>query len=331
MKTLEEAIMEFENTHDFLKYYLTKLKEKGRVVKSVNPDNAGTLKEGLIELPHQFFCIADPSATIFNLDTFKTQPWWMVGELLTEFLNINPPIMNKYRPDLIEQSYKLTESGRALYLYGSRWTEFNQLERARAKLAANPNSKRVIIQTWMPYDMQDGLSDVPCNTNYMFLGRDGVLDMTATIRSNDILRGVKYDYYLAGFMLQSLAAMTGMKVGKLYFLVNSLHTYEKDSEALDKALAELSTPRAVPKLALPSKIDALDYWHNFRHLKKAEESSYNGNFPYFEKNVSDMTVPLFRDFARIYGIKNAKTNNRDDLVKKYKSEMETEGVKEWTK
>lgn len=321
----------FGDVHEFLQHKLEQFHEQGKRIRSANDSNAGTLKEELIELPHQFFAITDPTKTVFNLDTYKTQPWWMVGEILSEFLNLNPPLMTRYRPDLIDNSYKLTAQGTVEYMYGNRWAEHNQIENVRKKLAANPTSKRAIIQTWMGYDSDPGRVDVPCNVNYMFLGRDGKLDMTATIRSNDILRGAKYDYALAAFMQQSMASWVGMDVGSLYLSINSLHMYSKDFPQLEEILEEFSMGANPPvALQLLKNVSPQAYWNDMRHVKKAEDASYNGAFDYFEKHVGDMSIDLFKDFAYIYGIRNARTAGRRDLIEKYKGSISQPDIKRWT-
>jgi len=185
----------YKDIHNFLKIKGTELINDGYKVESTNSNNKGTPKDNLYELSHQFFKIENPDKTVFNIKGFKTQPWWMVGEVLTEFLALNPPLMNKYAPDIIDKSYTLTPQGTCEYMYGTRWMEHNQIEHVREKLTKNPTTKKAIIQTWMPYDSENNRRDSPCNVNYMFLARDGKLDITATIRSNDLFRGVKYDIF----------------------------------------------------------------------------------------------------------------------------------------
>jgi thymidylate synthase len=322
----------YKNVYEFIAKKSKELLAEGNVVHSTNNVNEGTLKEELVELPHQFFVIEDPAATAFNLPSFRTLPSWMVGEVLTEFLNLNPPVMTKYRQDIIAKSYDLTPCGTAEYMYGSRWMEFNQIPNAIKRLQQNPNSKRVLIQTWAPYDMDEHRKDVPCNINYMFLGRNGVLDMTSTIRSNDIMRGTRYDYFLAGFMLQSMASWAGMQPGKLYFNINSLHAYREDFGKLEKILEEVESGKhEITRLEIPNPLTVEKYWHDLRHVKKAEEASYNGAWDYFEKNLGDMHTPFFRDFGRIYGVQNATTYKRPDLAEKYKHELEDYGIRKWMK
>jgi len=334
-------VEKFTDVNDFFKNKSLELIVLNNSIKSNNKNNVGTLKEELIELPHQFFEIENPKAIIFNLKNFSTVPFWFVGEIISEFLNINPPIMARYRKDLIENTYKLMNDGTLEYMYGSRWKEFNQIDNVVKKLRENPTSKRCLITTWVPYDTELTRSDVPCNINYMFLPRDGKLDMTATIRSNDIMRGTKYDYPLASFMQQSIASLSGLELGKLYFLVNSLHVYSKDLEELKKASEELFIyKKDLPQLLndnppisleLPSNMNEQNYWHDMRHIKKAEEASYNGSFSYCDKHIYDINYPIFRDFARILGVRNAKVDKNKHYGEKFFNELESLEMKKWLK
>lgn len=324
--------MEFENIYEFLKYYSNELVKQGDVVDSTNPKNVESLKSRLIEMPHQFFSINNPRQIILNLPTFRAQPWWLVGEILTEFLALNPPLMAKYRPDIIEQSYKLTPQGTCEYLYGTRWENYSQIENIRKRLLKNPNSKQCIITTYQSYDTNSDKTDVPCNINYMFLGRDNKLDMTATIRSNDMMRGLKYDYPLASFMLQSMAAWTKQDVGKLYFLVNSLHYYKQDESKLTAILKDLDKNKSLPiSLDLRVDDDVTSFYKDLRDVKKAEESSYNGNFDYADEIIGSMKYQIFRDFARIFCIKNANYNELPFVESNYKRGLETAEFKDWIK
>jgi thymidylate synthase len=513
----------YTDVHAFFRDISQQLLVAGNSIISSNIHNKDSIKEELVELSHQHFSIKNPAATVFNYDGFKTVPWWLVGEFLTEFLNENPPFMTRYRKDLIDLSYKLMDDGTTEYSYGSRWKEFNQIDNVVKKLKSNPTSKRCLITTWMPYDSDVNRNDVPCfpgnteilspegditieklfklikkrkkysifsmnnqnkqveiknvinsfnkgkkqlfrvyfddkswidatedhefyikknagknyekirlkdlkigdrivpftifvspkglafiknlkeswklsnqqniknnhkiikimklnkklvvydievednhnffvkfnnlnnkeykklrhknifsyqigclvsncNINYMFLPRDGKLDMTATIRSNDIMRGTKYDYPLAGFMQQSIAALSGLEVGELYFLINSLHVYKKDLPQLLQARNESRdyTKKAVI-LKLEDKMDMDKYYFDLRHIKKAEEASYNSAFEYANKHINDMNYSIFKDMARIITIRNAKFVNNLEWVNNYTTQIESEEMKKWIK
>jgi thymidylate synthase len=317
----------FNNIHEFIRDKGRELLTSGREVVSTNFDNVGTDKNILYELPHQFFKIKDYDKTVFNIKRFKTQPWWMVGEVLTEFLALNPPVMNNYAPDIIDKSYKLTPQGTCEYMYGTRWMEHNQIEHVREKLTKNPTTKKALIQTWMPYDAESSRKDSPCNINYMFLARDGKLDMTATIRSNDLFKGVKYDYFLASMMMQSMAGNTGLEPGELYFHINSLHAYEGDFGKLEKIVQTANDFKPVSLKLEPS--DSKTFWHDLNKVKQAEEAAYNRGWDSFDNKIAKIKTPLLADFARVMGIKNAKFYKDNYKKLQLENNIQNPEVKVW--
>jgi hypothetical protein len=165
----------------------------------------------------------------------------------------------------------------------------------------------------------------------MLLGRNGKLDLTATIRSNDIMRGVKYDYALASFMQQSIASWVNLEPGKLYFSINSLHTYNKDAGKLEEIVKELETADKPIDLVIPGNIKSEDYWNDFRRVKKVEEATYNGAWDYADEQIDKISIPIFRDFSRIFAIKNAKHNKKQNMVRRYTGELEIDENKRWLK
>lgn len=310
----------FTDVYDFLRHYsINFLKlSKQKTIKTNNKRNIGTLKEELVEIPHQFFGIKNPTKIIFNLKNYNTRAWWLVGEILTDFLVLNPPLMSKYRPDIIQESYKLNPQGFVTSLYGGRWFESNQFENVRKRLIDNPTSKRCVITTFQPNDSAPHLDESPCNVNYMFLGRDGKLDMTASIRSNDFTRGTKYDYPLASFVLQNMASWTNMEVGQLYFYINSLHVYKKDIANLEKVVKELEDNMSKPvELLLPNaNVNVESFYEDLRRVKKAEDAAYNGNWEYCDRNINLTKYMLYRDFGRVLKLKNARLPYKNEKEEK---------------
>ena len=73
------------------------------------------------------------------------------------------------------------------YTYGERlndWGEegINQIEYVIAKLKESPNSRRAVATTWDP--RKDTIVDeVPCLNHFVFMVREGLLDISVMIRS----------------------------------------------------------------------------------------------------------------------------------------------------
>lgn len=117
--------------------------------------------------------------------------------------------------------------------YGHRWRrhfETDQLVQAVAELRANPSSRRVVINMYDPrFDGQsrmNGGKDVPCNTTVFFSTHDGVLDMTVSNRSNDMVWGA-YGANVVhfSFLHEFVACAVGLNVGTYYQVSNDLHIY----------------------------------------------------------------------------------------------------------
>ncbi|MEM0143833.1 MAG: hypothetical protein QXL94_07830, partial [Candidatus Parvarchaeum sp.] len=64
--------------------------------------------------------IIDPSKVILNNKLFQTPILHSIDEIFTQFFNMNPPFIVRYRNN-IEKYYKLTLLNHVEYTYGSRW------------------------------------------------------------------------------------------------------------------------------------------------------------------------------------------------------------------
>ncbi len=143
--------------------------------------------------------------------------------------------------------------------YGKRLKQhlgFDQLARAYHALKQNPDSRQVVLQIWdgnidLPTD--DGkpvARDIPCNIVSLLKVRNGRLEWNQVMRSNDIFRGIPYDFVQFTFLQEIIAGWLEIQPGSYCHMSDSLHVYLKD---LSKVLAATPvTPEAdTSSLALP--------------------------------------------------------------------------------
>lgn len=110
----------------------------------------------------------------------------------------------------------------------------DQLERAYRSLKSNPESRQVVLQIWdSPADLPDVdgqrvADDVPCNLCSILKIRSGRLDWTQVLRSNDIYRGVPYNFVQFTSLQEILAGWIGVDVGTYTHLSDSLHLYDQN-------------------------------------------------------------------------------------------------------
>lgn len=106
-----------------------------------------------------------------------------------------------------------------------------QYHNALTELQKNPESRRaVMIYTrptmWTDYN-KNGRSDFMCTNAVQYLIRDGQLDVVVQMRSNDVVFGYRNDRAWQSAVQARLAKDLGIPTGKIYWMVGSLHVYER--------------------------------------------------------------------------------------------------------
>lgn len=117
----------------------------------------------------------------------------------------------------------------------------DQLERAYQALRHNPASRQVVLQIWDPREdlpHEDGTSaspDIPCNLCSLLKVRDGRLEWLQVMRSNDIYRGLPYNFVQFTALQEIMAGWLGLELGSYTHISDSLHVYERDLAQLEVA------------------------------------------------------------------------------------------------
>ncbi len=118
--------------------------------------------------------------------------------------------------------------------YGHRWRgwfECDQLSWAIARLKANPNDRRVVVQMWDgnkdPAQCDRNGKDVPCNLCIHLQIVVGKLNMTVFNRSNDIVWGAYGANVVHMSMLQEYIAQSiGTRIGRYWQISDNWHAYK---------------------------------------------------------------------------------------------------------
>lgn len=153
--------------------------------------------------------------------------WIMNGEERSEVINYWNPSLPKFAGD-----------GDVYYgAYGKRIRGhfgFDQLEKAYYALQNMPESRQVIIQIYdvakdFPIDNgQPRSNDIPCNICSLLKVRNGKLEWTQIMRSNDILLGMPYNFVQFTSLQEILAGWLGLEMGSYIHYIDSLHLYCRD-------------------------------------------------------------------------------------------------------
>jgi len=123
-----------------------------------------------------------------------------------------------------------------------------QYDNVVQELKDNPNSRRAVMiyqrpEMWNEYDLL-GCSDFICTNSVAYYIRDGKLNCSVSMRSNDVVYGYKNDYAWQQFVLYELADELGVEAGKMIWQVQNLHVYEKHFDLVKPLTSANATDRS---------------------------------------------------------------------------------------
>ncbi len=106
-----------------------------------------------------------------------------------------------------------------------------QLEDIIEQIKSNPDSRRHVINLWDHDNVKyDKLSLPCCWHNLTFSVIDGVLHLTWTQRSVDVMIGLPSDIFLAYLFMSHIVLRTDLKMGTCMFSLTNVHVYEEHIE-----------------------------------------------------------------------------------------------------
>ncbi len=127
------------------------------------------------------------------------------------------------------------------YTYGSRVQP--QLANCLKLLKKDINTRRAVINVYDKCDLEAAAHDrreVPCVTQGIFGCHNGKLDMTITMRSNDIVDAAPADLYGFGGIQKYMAEECDVEVGNLTLFTKNSHIIVNNSiDKIPRLLSEL--------------------------------------------------------------------------------------------
>ena len=131
----------------------------------------------------------------------------------------------------------------------------DQLHRAFSALSANSASRQVVLQIWdskIDLPSEDGgpiSKDIPCNVCSLLKVRDGKLEWTQIMRSNDLFRGFPHNVVQFSSLQEVLAGWLSLEVGGYHHYSDSLHLYDHDGDVVSH-FEDISPPDNGDNLSL---------------------------------------------------------------------------------
>lgn len=226
---------------------------KNKLELKTRPSRCGEV----IEILHTIFSIENPRQRW----VFSRKPginpafalaeivWIMNGAQDSSIINFWNPILPKYAGYC--EKYHGAYGFRLRHHFG-----IDQLEKAYLALKNNPDTRQVILQIWDPvsdFPHKDGSpvsEDIPCNVCSLLKMRDNKLEWMQVIRSNDIYRGLPYNFVQFTTLQEVLAGWLEVDPGSYNQVSDSLHLYRSDKKKAFLGLLD-SHPENTDSLLLP--------------------------------------------------------------------------------
>ena len=125
--------------------------------------------------------------------------------------------------------------------YGWQWERSYQLDKVVAILKDNPNTRQAAISIYDGKEINKYRKDTPCTYAVQFTVLENKLNMSVTMRSNDLWFGFCNDQYQFSKLQEMVSKRTGYDVGTYYHFAHNLHLYD-DKFPKHLSLIHISEP-----------------------------------------------------------------------------------------
>lgn len=152
-------------------------------------------------------------------------------------------------------------------VYGTQWRDFkisswdeldtfDQLDWLIKELKANPNSRKLIMLSYNPAQIENAALTA-CHTQVQFQVQNGKLNCMWTQASVDLFLGLPFNIMSYAILTHMLAKEAGLEVGELIGSLGDVHIYENAVDNLKEQLTR--DPLSLPKLWLNPEKDIFYY------------------------------------------------------------------------
>lgn len=252
------------------------------------------------ELYNVGFVLTDAHNSIVTSPLRKFNYAYAVIEMLGLFQHGSKNVEPYTYYNSVMKSYLNPETNEWDGSYATRLTIYKQLPEMYKILKADPDSRRAVIAFYNPaHDFHEGESkDICCTLSLIFRLRDGKLNMTCTMRSNDILLGLPYDLTQFTFLQSVLAKWLGVEMGEYYHFAANFHAYNTDYEKLWNIANEAGKYEDPEHFASMPDWDIADIDETYADIQR---------FFAWEKFLRDMEKLSVEDLSKAFANNNLET------------------------
>lgn len=201
--------------------------------------------------------------------------------------------------------------------YGKRiFNSFgDQFKAAYLKLSNNQQTRQAVINIWHPVeDNVNGHKDYACNNLSYIDIRNGSLNWTQIMRSNDLLWGLPYNLVQFGSLMQIMASLLKVDVGTYTHFSNNSHIYSDKFEEAKNLIENNTLTEDLKFNSNPFKVNNYeDFLYKSQKLLELEESIRLGE--YYNEDIFDLD-DAFNDILIVFnGFWAYKRKDKEELYK----------------
>jgi len=162
--------------------------------------------------------------------------------------------------------------------------KFTQWRWALYSLLQDRDTRQAVMHFNRPCHQYLGVKDFPCTLEMTFHIRDGKLNATTVMRSNDVVKGTTFDIPFFTLVQQMMfnaleKAYPDLKIGTYTHIAHSMHLYESDFELVRKMLEKEFVPDETPRLT-----NSLDLLENSKSIEVITRGARYGSDIVFSEN-----------------------------------------------
>ncbi len=155
--------------------------------------------------------------------------------------------------------------------YGWIVNRYHLVESLIETLKTDPANRRMIMSLWQNEWLETAALP-SCVWNSQWNVTAGKLNLMVTVRSNDVPLGMPFNVSQYATLCYLLAQVTGLKPGKMTYVINNAHIYENQVDGIKEQMTKESYP--APTLWLNPEIKDFYQFDNSKDLKDIRLDNY---------------------------------------------------------
>lgn len=233
--------------------------------------------------------------------------------------------------DIVETS----ENGDTNETNEYRQVVINQFNEAYNQLRNDPDTRQATIVLFDPFKDYRVTKDKPCTNLLRFMIRDGKLNMTTFMRSNDVWFGYPYDVFNFTMLQEIMASLLNIEVGTYTHIADSFHIYEMHFEKALEVISEHQTPLYNNDIVdLKVNVDELqDVFNNIFNIEALTREDASIELSTIVEKLNEIENEYLKSLTAVLALYNFRKHSRTqedmDILKTFITNEFSSLVSDW--